>query len=82
MPRLWGDPHVPFAVFLASALSAFGALSNTGQVFQSDEGVWVLCDDLFGERVIGLLLEPSLSLGNASDAAFRPTSAFLLQAFA
>ena len=35
--------------------------------FVADQGVGVLFDDPFGERVIGLQFEPSLSLGNASD---------------
>jgi hypothetical protein len=42
----------------------------------------VLCDNLFGDAVIGLRFEPSLSLFDASQATFRPTSAFVLQAFA
>lgn len=42
----------------------------------------VLCDDLFGDGMIGLQLQPSLSLLDASQATFRATSAFLLQAFA
>jgi hypothetical protein len=42
----------------------------------------MLRDDLFGERVIDSHFEPSLSLLDASEASFRATSAFLLQAFA
>ena len=42
----------------------------------------MLLDDLFGDGVIGLQFQPSLSLLDALQAAFRATSAFFLQAFA
>jgi hypothetical protein len=51
-------------------------------VLQADEGLRMLLHDLFGEGMIGLQFEPSLSLFNASYTTFRATSAFLLQAFA
>jgi hypothetical protein len=42
----------------------------------------ILLNDVFGEGVIGLRFEPSLSLRNTSHPPFRAASAFLLQAFA
>ena len=51
-------------------------------MFESKKRVWVLRDDLFGDEVIGLRFEPSLSLLDASQATFRETLAFVLQAFA
>src|SRR5690348_1057777 len=51
-------------------------------MFQSYQGVWVLLDDLVGDAVIGLQFQPSLSLRDLPQPAFRATSAFLLQAFA
>ncbi len=44
--------------------------------------MWVLFDDLFGDGVIGLHFQPSLSLLDPFQTAFRTTSAFFLQAFA
>ena len=69
-------------MLLALARATFGALANVGQVFQSKKRVWVLRDDLFGDAVIGLPFQPSLSLLDALQAEFRATSAFFLQAFA
>ena len=40
----------------------------------------VLCGDLSGDGVIGLQLQPSLSLLDASQATLRETPAFVLQA--
>ena len=82
MPGLWGDWLEAFAVFLASSFPAFGALSNIFQEFQSKKGMWMVLNDLFGEGVIGVRFEPSLSLLDASHPTFRATSAFFLQAFA
>jgi hypothetical protein len=42
----------------------------------------VLLDDLYGDAMVCLSFEPSLSLLDASQATFRATSAFVLQAFA
>src|SRR6266487_2087063 len=44
--------------------------------------MWMLFDDLFGDLVVGLHFQPSLSLLDASQPTFRAASAFLLQAFA
>ena len=79
---LCGDWLGAFAVFLASSFPAFGALSNICQVFQSNKRMRMVLNDVFGEGVIGLRFEPSLSLLDASHPTFRATSAFFLQAFA
>jgi hypothetical protein len=58
------DPLRAFALLLALPFSTPGALSNIGQVLQTDKRVRMLHDDLFGERVIGLQLQLSLSPGD------------------
>jgi hypothetical protein len=42
--------------------------------------MWVLRDDLFGNAMVRLSFQPSLSLLDAPHPAFRETPAFLLQA--
>jgi hypothetical protein len=54
--RLWRDALGAFAILLARAFLALGALSESGKLFSSNEGLWVLLNDLFGERVIRLCL--------------------------
>ncbi len=51
-------------------------------MFQADQGMGVLRDDLFGNAMVRLSFQPSLSLLDAPHPTFRATSAFLLQAFA
>src|SRR6516164_8524428 len=79
---LWGHSFVALPIILPLSFLAPGALSNTGEVFQPNQGMRMLLDDLFGNGMIGLQLQPSLSLCDALQATFRPASAFLLQAFA
>ena len=82
MPCLWRDLLVALAVLLAPALLALCALSDVRQLFKPDQCVRVLLNDLFGDGVVGLQFQPSLSLLDASHQTFRATSAFFLQAFA
>jgi hypothetical protein len=79
---LWGHSFVAFPMFLTLSFLALGALSNTGEVFQPNQGMRMLLDDVFGSGMIGLQLQPSLSLCDTLQATFRPASALLLQAFA
>jgi hypothetical protein len=60
---------------------AFAPLADVGQVFQADEGVGVLVNNAFGDVVIGVQLQPSLSSADRHQATGRGTSAFPLQAF-
>ncbi len=64
-------------LFAASALRSF---SDVGQVFQPDQAVGVLLDDAFGNDMIGVGFQPSLSPGDHHQTAGRGASAFLLQA--
>lgn len=73
---LWRDSFCSLAVLLAPVGSAFGALANVCQVFQSNETVWVLRHDTFGNDMIGVLLQPSLSSTDLYQAAGCGTSAF------
>src|SRR5258708_28740044 len=43
--------------------------------------MWALCNDLFGDCMICLQFQPSLSLLDPLQSSYRATSAFLLQAF-
>ena len=58
---------------------AFGSLTNVRQVFQADQAVGVSVNDAFGNDMIGILLQPSLSPSDSHQTAGRGTSAFLLQ---
>ena len=50
-----------------------------GQVLQTDNGVWVLCDNAMADLVIRILFQPSLSSTDDHQTAGNGTSAFLLQ---
>jgi hypothetical protein len=65
------------ALLFALPRAAPGPLTDVGEVFQSDEGMGMLLDNLSGNEMVRLQLQPSLSLGDAPDASFRATSAFL-----
>src|SRR5215469_17265307 len=82
MPCLWGHSVVALPIFLPPSFLAPGALSKTGEVFQPNQGMGMPLDELFGNGMVGLQLQPSLALCDALQAAFRPASAFFLQAFA
>jgi hypothetical protein len=80
--RLCRDLFIALAVFLARVLSAPCVLPNVRQVFQSNQGMGMLLNDLFGDAMVRLQFQPSLSLLDTLQASFRAASAFVLQAFA
>ena len=59
----FGIGGIGFSLLLARLLAtlAFRPCSDILQVFQSNQTVWVLGDDVFGDDMIGVLLQPSLS---------------------
>src|SRR5260370_28312829 len=61
------------------AFVPFGSLSDVCQMLQSDQTVRVLSNDAFGDTMIGVLLQPSLSSANHHQTAGSCSSAFLLQ---
>ena len=64
------------SLFASPSLCPF---SDMGQVFQADEAMGVLLYDAFGDHMIGVLLQPSLSSDNRDESPGCRTSAFLLQ---
>ena len=62
-----------------SALLAFGAFADMGQVLQTNDAVWVLGHDALTDLVVSILFQPSLSPANRNQATGSRTSAFLLQ---
>src|SRR5215469_6104074 len=52
--RPLGVSGMSFPLLLTALTSAFGALSNACQIFQSDETVGLLGHDTFGDCVIGV----------------------------
>src|SRR6266571_2696061 len=61
------------------AMLALGTFADVYQVFQSNKGMWVLFDNALTYDMIGVLLQPSLSLAHLHQTARRCTSAFLLK---
>src|SRR5260370_5034110 len=64
------------------AILAFGAFSDICQVLVPDQSVWVALDNAFGDRVVCVQLQPSLSSTDHDKPSCRGTSAFTLQALA
>ena len=60
---------------------AFGPVSNARQVFQAEETGGMGVQDLFGDRMIGAQLQPSLSQRQGEASPGRATSAFALEPF-
>jgi hypothetical protein len=58
------------------AFLAFRSFANVCQIFQSDHAGRVLFHDAFGDHVIGVLLQPSLSSTDLYQTACCGTSAF------
>src|SRR6202162_2772950 len=61
------------------AMLAPGSFSDVCQVLQSNEAVGMSGHDAFGDHVIGILLQPSLSPANHHQTTGSRASAFLLQ---
>ena len=70
------------AILLALVGAPFGALSNMGQLFYSDEGMGMISENTPGNGVVGVCFQPSLSSTDRNQATCRGTSAFFLQTFA
>jgi hypothetical protein len=58
---------------------AFGSLSDVFQVFQTNQTVRMSVHDAFGNHMIGILLQPSLSSTYHDGSPCSGASAFLLQ---
>src|SRR5229473_5234128 len=71
-----GTPLLPRRLF---AMLAPGSLSDVCQVLQSDEAVWMSGYDAFGDHMIGVLFQPSLSPADHHQTTGSRASAFLLQ---
>src|SRR6266704_6245006 len=61
------------------AMLATGSISDVCQLFQSDETGGVSGHDAFGDVVVGVLLQPSLSSTDHHQTTGSRTSAFLLK---
>ncbi|GCE50672.1 hypothetical protein KTH_55410 [Thermosporothrix hazakensis] len=61
--RPFREDGVGFPLFLARllALLSSGSISNVSQMFQSNQMMGVLSHNAFGDHMIGVLLQPSLS---------------------
>src|SRR5712692_5054275 len=79
--RPFGVGGIGFALlptrFLASL--AFGSIANGCQVLQADHALRVLINDAFGDYMIGVLLQPSLSSAYHHQATGSRASAFVLK---
>src|SRR5712692_1010780 len=79
--RPFGVGGIGFALlstrFLASL--AFGSIANGCQVLQADHALRVLINDAFGDYMIGVLLQPSLSSAYHHQAMGSRASAFVLK---
>src|ERR1700730_13193556 len=71
-----GLPLLPARFF---AFAPFGAFTDVCQIFQADKTGGVCIDDAFGDYVIGVGFQPSLSLANRHEATGSRASAFLLK---
>ena len=72
---------VGFPLLLARlfAMLALRALADVCQLFQSNQTVRVSGHDPFGDHMIGILLQPSLSPANGNETPCCGTSAFSLK---
>src|SRR6266699_4451194 len=63
------------------AMLAFGSLADVCQLFQSDETVWVPCDDAMTDGMVDSLFQPSLPSTDGDQSSRCGTGAFVLQPF-
>ncbi len=71
-----GTPLLPGGLLAFLALRSF---TNVCQIFQADQAVWVPINDAFGDHMIGVLLQPSLSSCYHHQTAGSRASAFFLK---
>lgn len=64
------------------ALASFCALSNVGQVLQTDDTVGVLIHNTLTHDMVRILFQPSLSSTDGDQLSGRGTSAFVLKTLA
>src|SRR5579875_56581 len=74
-----GSIGLPLLLARPFAFASLGSFSNACQVFQSDQTVLVLFNDAFGNDMIGVGFQPSLSSRERHEATLCRTSAFLLK---
>src|SRR5262249_7720068 len=76
-----GGVPVRSALFLAGLLAVFPlrSVSNAGQLFQTDQGVWVGLQKALTDAMVGIQLQPSLSLAYRYTATCSRASAFSLE---
>ncbi len=74
-----GGVRFPLLPGCCLPMLAFGSLSNAFQILQADERGGVSPDDAFGDYMIGVGFQPSLSPADGDQTPCRRTSAFLLQ---
>src|SRR5258708_8171767 len=77
----FGRGSVGLSLLLARlfAILASRALTDVCQVLQPDQRMGISSDDAFGDHMIGILLQPSLSPTNHDGSSCSRASAFLLQ---
>src|SRR6266536_271536 len=74
-----GGIGTPLLLRRLLAMLALGSLSDVCQVLQSNEAVWMSGHDVFGDYMIGVLFQPSLSTAYHHQTTGSRASAFLLQ---
>src|SRR5713101_8225032 len=62
------------------AMPSFGSFANVCQVLKTDDAVWVALDNVLGDGMVRLQLQPSLSSTDDHKASGSGPSAFALQA--
>ena len=78
--RPFGVGSIGLRCFLLAFLPrAPRALSDVCQILQSDKRLGMSCYDAFGDDMIGVLLQPSLSSANGDQSSCGGASAFFLQ---
>ena len=74
-----GSIRLPLFPARLPTMLALGALANVGQVLQTNDCRRVLGHDAFGDTMIGVGFQPSLSPADRHEATSSSASAFLLQ---
>ncbi len=61
LARFGGHGFCPLPALLTPPLTPLRAVTDAGEFFQTDQGVWVRVYDGFRDAVVGLQFQPSLS---------------------